>query len=743
MGLGRCRLEITGVVQGVGFRPFVFLLAERLGLAGYVGNDSRGVHVEVEGRAGDLDAFVEELRLHPPPLARIDSVAVTSIAMEGGAGFEIRESDQIAGESTPVSPDIATCAECLAEMLDPLNRRYRYPFLNCTNCGPRFTITRGVPYDRALTTMAAFPMCADCEREYKDPRDRRYHAQPTACPVCGPQLSFHPSGEIGEDALQTARRMLLAGGIVAIKGIGGFHLACDATNGAAVDELRRRKGRAGKPFAVLARDLAMVREFAIVDDAALLESRERPIVLFPRVPQKLAEGVAPGHSQHGFFLPYSPLHHLLMEDMSPLVMTSGNRSDEPIARENDEALERLRDLADGFLLHNREIHVVCDDSVVRGATPIRRSRGYAPLPVRLPSSSGANILAVGGELKATFCLAKGERAYMSQHIGDMENIETLQAFERSLQQMRALFRVSKLDAIAADLHPGYISTQWALRQAGVPVVQIQHHHAHIASLLAESGLDEQILGLSFDGTGYGADGAIWGGELLLADLRSFTRLAHLRYVPMVGGDGSVKRPYRMALAHLAAAGIDWDEDLPCVRACPASERLVLQQLLQKTLNCADTSSFGRLFDAAASLCGVRHTVTYEAQGAMEFEAIADEAEGGSYEFGLSGGTFDPAPVWIQMIADLRSGATVPAISMRFHRAVAGLIGRACTQTGSAPTVALSGGVFQNALLVRLARETLEKQGFRVLTHTVVPPNDGGLALGQAAIAAARGPALKR
>lgn len=749
----RWRLKITGIVQGVGFRPCVYSLAVRHRLGGFVLNDSSGVTIEIEGRAEALKAFAHDLRTSPPPLAHIETFDVEPIALLGNSGgveFSIQASEPRAGESTPISPDIATCGPCLREMNDPADRRYRYPFLNCTDCGPRFTIIRDIPYDRPFTTMAGFKMCAECEREYHDPLNRRFHAQPNACPKCGPQLSFSPGGQIGEAALAEAKQMLAAGNIVAIKGLGGFHLACDATCDAALAELRRRKGRVDKPFALMARDLEMVRRFAHVNDeeARLLESRQRPIVLLrakdPALPSPL---VAPGNLYLGFFLPYSPLHHLLLDD-KPLVMTSGNRSDEPIARDNHEALERLATLTDGFLLHNRDIHVVCDDSVVRVLDgrefPVRRSRGYAPMPVHLPSA-GPRVLATGGELKATLCLTREDHAYMSQHIGDMENLETLGAFERAFEHLRALFRAEP-ERVVCDLHPGYLSTRWARDFAaahGLPLKQAQHHHAHIASLMAENGLDgnEPVIGVSFDGTGYGTDGAIWGGELLLADYRSFRRLGHLKYIPLPGGDASVKRPYRMALAHLTAAGLPLSPDLPCIQAVPDAERQVLDRQLATGFNCVPTSSMGRVFDAAASILGLRHTVTYEAQGAMELEAVADPACRDGYAFEVESAEdgqtiFNPAPVWRKMVADLKSRTALSTIAARFHRAVAALIVASCKsareQTGVS-TVALSGGVFQNVLLLQWAREGLLHHGFHVMTHQLAPPNDGGLALGQAAI----------
>jgi hydrogenase maturation protein HypF len=744
----RWRLRIQGVVQGVGFRPFVYTLATRHHLSGFVSNNSDGVHIEIEGPHETLEIFRNDLQTQPPPLARIDSVVVQPIPLSGEKAFRIHESAAQLGPSTPISPDVATCPDCLRELFDPADRRYRYPFLNCTNCGPRFTIIRDIPYDRPFTTMASFTMCPECDAEYHDPANRRFHAQPNACPECGPHVWLHPVGLNNEDALSATRQALTSGRIVAIKGIGGFHLACDATNSTATGELRRRKGRGDKPFAMMARDLDVIREFAEVnqEEATLLTSHERPIVLLRRKDiSSLSPLVAPGTALLGFMLPYSPLHHLLLTDR-PLVMTSGNLSDEPICRDNDEALTRLASLADLFLLHNRDIHVVCDDSVIRiheaRELPIRRARGYAPLPVKLPWPV-ETVLAVGAELKSTFCLTKADYAYMSPHLGDMENFETLQALERSLAHFRAIFRCSPARVIC-DLHPGYLSTRWATKFANenhLPLVQLQHHHAHVAAVMAEHGLDgsEPVIGVSFDGTGYGTDGAIWGGEILIADYAKFRRAAHLKYVPMPGGDAAIKRPYRMALAHLHAAEIAWDADLPCVSATPPDELRVLKRQLETRFNCADTSSMGRLFDAVASLIGIRHLASYEAQAAIELEMISQPQPAEGYRFELVWGkeiVIDPAPVLQAIVADLRGNVSASLISTRFHTAVAECITELCIRLRNEineKQVALTGGVFQNVLLLKLAQERLQKSGFTVLIHRIVPPNDGGLALGQAIV----------
>jgi len=756
------RIHVSGVVQGVGFRPFIYGLAQRHALSGWVRNSSAGVDIEVEGPPVALDAFLAAITAEAPPLSRIESVTVQEIPGNGFARFEIRHSHAVEGAYQPISPDVATCPECLAEVRDPSDRRYRYPFTNCTNCGPRFTIIQDIPYDRPATTMAPFAMCPDCQREYDDPLNRRFHAQPNACPVCGPRLELRPSPALGApagwdalpaDPLDAARALLLAGHIVAIKGLGGFHLACDATNPAAVRTLRARKGRAAKPFAVMMPDLDAVRRVCTVSEAAAraLEGSERPIVLLPLLPGgPIAVEVAPGLRELGVMLPYTPLHHLLLEQTlgfpSALVMTSGNFSEEPIATDNDDALARLGPLADAFLLHDRAIHIRCDDSVVRategGLLPLRRSRGYAPYPVPLPFESPP-LLATGAELKNTFCLARDAHAFISQHIGDLANYDALCSYEHSIAHMERLFRVQP-EIIAHDAHPDYLATRYAMRRPE-PRVAVQHHHAHLASCLAEHKVPpgEPAIGVIFDGTGLGPDGAIWGGEILIGGYDGFRRFAHLRYVPLPGGDAATLRPYRTALAHLWSAGLPWDADLPPVLAAPPQEQTIVRQQLEKRLNAPLTSSMGRLFDAAAALCGVLQEVTYEAQAAIWLEAGADADETAAYPFAIARGEdgsylFDPEPLLIALLADLRGGVPVPILSARFHNGVADLVRDICLlareETGIA-TATLSGGVFQNATLLRAAGERLRHAGFAVLTHELVPPNDGGLALGQAAIAA--------
>ena len=750
----RLRVCVRGVVQGVGFRPFVYTVAAALGLSGCVRNDSSGAVIEVEGDATGIDDFLIRLRDGPPPLAIIESIVTEQIPVVGGTAFTIADTSRSGTGRTLASPDVAMCAECEAELRDPASRRYRHPFVNCTNCGPRFTIIGSLPYDRTTTTMAAFEMCAECAREYADPADRRFHAQPVCCPACGPRLRYLTADHDiarDENGLTAARALLRDGGILAVKGVGGYHLACDARDAAAVTELRRRKRRGDKPFAVMVPDLPTARRIADVDEPAqrLLTGPQRPIVLLPRLPGSgVADSVAPCNPDLGIMVAYAPLHILLFglpgdePGADVLVMTSGNLGGEPICYDDDDALARLAGLADGWLMHDRAILVPCDDSVLRvveGAElPIRRSRGYAPLPVALPVRLPPT-LAVGADLKNTMAVADGRYAWLSQHIGDMDDLATLAAFDAAQHHLRALTGVDP-DVLVADAHPLYRSTQWAHRNAaGRPVRTVQHHHAHIAAVMAEHGYDgaEQVTGFAFDGTGYGADGAVWGGEVLLANYKGYQRLAQLKYAPLAGGDVSVLRPYRMALAHLWAAGIAWDPDLPPVAACPPEERKVLAHQLETGLACAPTSSMGRLFDAVSALAGVRQVVAYEAQAAIEFEGLSRGIDCGTtaYAFAVDdrGATalIDPAPVLQAVIRDRRAGVPAGLIGSRFHRAVADLIiDVADRQRDASRTVALSGGVFQNALLLRLTLKGLRDKGFEVITHRRVPPNDGGIALGQ-------------
>ena len=739
----RRRIDITGVVQGVGFRPFVYRCATKRGLVGLVGNSGDGVFVEVQGDSETIAEFERDLT-SPPPLAIVDSQASRDIPLADSTQFEIVES-QRGTASTFVSPDLDVCADCVFEMRDGTNRRAGYPFITCTNCGPRFTITIATPYDRPTTTMASFTMCDRCQREYDDPGDRRFHAQPNACADCGPRVVLE-SADHHADPIAGARAIVAAGGAVAVKGIGGFHLACDARNDAAVMQLRARKQRPSKPFAVMVPDLATARTLAHLSEAeeSALTSPRRPIVLVDPVAGTLAPAVAPGLGRLGLMLPSSPLHRLLLKPGDAWVMTSGNLSSEPIIIDNDDARDRLATIADAFLLHDRPIHVPCDDSVVRIhdglELPIRRSRGYAPLPVKLAFDT-TPVLAVGGELKATFCVASGRDAFMSQHIGDMENLETLQAFERAVEHMQALFAIDP-EVLVADLHPNYLSAGWAERVAeGRPVIRVQHHEAHIAAVMTEHRFRDAVVGLSFDGTGYGHDGTIWGGEILVGDLRGFERVGHLAPVPLAGGDASVRRPYRMALAHLHTAGIAWEGGIPAFDHCPDSERKTLAHQLTTGLGCVSTTSMGRLFDAAAALSGVCAEAGYEGQAAMELEAVADPEETGAYSFDLDDAhILDPAPAWQELLADVSAGVAPGAIATRFHRGLAASVARAAVDVAAESgigTIALSGGVFQNVSLLSEVSRIVNGHGLRVLSHRVVPPNDGGLALGQMALAAHR------
>jgi len=732
----RVRIRLRGIVQGVGFRPFVHQLAGRYGLAGYVLNSSAGLLTEVEGAAEAIDAFTDAIRAEAPPLAWIQEMSVEELASEGGAGFEIRPSAVETGEFALISPDVATCPECLRDCREPGNRRFGHPFTNCTNCGPRYTIIRDIPYDRASTTMAAFPMCADCRREYDDPADRRFHAQPNACPACGPQLSA---------SLAEARARLAAGEIVAIKGLGGFHLACDPWNAAAVEQLRARKRRSDKPFALMVRDLAAVEALCAVSEAdrAALTSWRRPIVLLPRLPStRLPEAIAPGNRTLGVMLPYTPLHHLLFDGarFDALVMTSGNISEEPIVVENAQARERIGGVAGWFLTHNRDIYMRTDDSVVRTfegrERVLRRSRGYAPQTLDL-GRTVPEILACGGELKNVFCLTKGRHAILSQHIGDLENYETLVFFEETLANLKKLFRVEP-QVVAHDLHPGYLSTKYALEVEGLPKIAVQHHHAHIASCMAENGLDGEVIGVAFDGTGYGTDGAIWGGEFLVAGYRGFDRRAHLRYVALAGGDAAVRQPWRPALAYLMDA---LGADVPC-EAAPEAQVRVVRRMIASGVNAVPTSSCGRLFDAVASIIGLRQEVNFEGQAAIELEMIAEDGCEERYPFALEGNGpwgVDFRPAIESIVRDVHGSASRGRIAAKFHNAMAAAIVEVCRRIAAESTlrrVCLSGGTFQNMRLLASTVASLRASGLEVFLHALAPPNDGGIALGQAAIAAA-------
>jgi len=748
-------------VQGVGFRPFVYSLATRLGLTGLVGNDVDGVFAEVEGAPEAIEKFLAALRRDAPPLASIERIATRPIRPDGGTAFRIVASPAGGEHSTLISADTATCADCLAEFDDPADRRYGYPFINCVNCGPRFTIIKDVPYDRPLTTMAGFTMCALCAAEYHDPANRRFHAQPTCCATCGPALrlvdragtGLAGAGLAGLAPVDRAAALLADGGVLAVKGLGGYHLAVDATSEIAAAMLRARKHREDKPFAVLVADVGQARQLCEVSELAelLLTSRRRPIVLLPRRPDAaIAQAVAPGNSQLGLMLAYTPLHHLLLRALArPIVLTSGNISDEPIAYTDDDALARLAGIADAFLGHDRAIHIRTDDSVVRPfrgrEAVIRRARGYAPEPLAVRTTFGRPVLACGAELKNTFCLAKGNHAIISQHIGDLENAATLAAFAAAIEHYSRLFDI-KPAIVACDSHPEYLSTKYALDLAersdtALELVEVQHHHAHIASCLADNGVTDQVIGVAFDGTGYGTDGTIWGGEFLVGGLARAERAGHLAPVPMPGGAAAIRQPWRMAAAYLAAAYQGALPDLDVVRR-NAAQWDAVTTMAERGINAPLTSSAGRLFDAVAAILGVRDFVNYEGQAAIELEQLAAAGERGSYPVAADHGDVLVIPgveLVRAVVADLTAGVDRAVIAARFHHALAGLVVASCAElrerTGLA-AVALSGGVFQNLLLLNEVVTGLQARGFTTLTHSRVPCNDGGISLGQAVVAAA-------
>jgi hydrogenase maturation protein HypF len=760
--VARWHIQVTGVVQGVGFRPFVYTLAEKFKLAGFVFNSSAGVTIEVEGAAAALEKFAVELREHPPALASIRDIRVTEVEASGETTFHILHSREEAGAFALIPADAGTCEACRRDFGDPANRRYGYPFTNCTHCGPRYTIIRGVPYDRPATTMANFKMCAECAAEYADPMDRRFHAQPNACAVCGPSLCLVASGAKGDDCaftdtnalpiLQQVRSWLQKGKIVAVKGLGGFQLACDARNPEAIAELRRRKRRPAKPFALMARDIPAVRalcEVSAEEEAALVHPRRPILVLRKRADAELPEQIAPGNLTVGVMLPATPLHSLLFCDspndaseFDALVMTSGNFSEEPIVIGNEEALEKLAAIADYFLLHNRDIATRVDDSVARvflgKERVLRRSRGYAPQTIDLGSEM-EEVLAYGAELKSTFCLTKGSHAILSQHLGDLENYETMRFFEETLAQMQTVFRVTP-KAVAHDLHPTYRSTRMALASPVARKIAVQHHHAHIASCMAENHLRGKVIGVALDGTGYGTDGKIWGGEFLLADFAGFERRAHFRYVALPGGDAAVRQPWRMALSYLRDAfGADLP-DVACLRDVPAKTLALVDRMIATGLQTVETSSCGRLFDAVAALVGPANEVSFEGEAAIALEncAAADVEE--RYEYRIEEGdpmVLDFRPMIAAIVADLARGIAPPTISARFHNAISDAIIEICSrirERDGITRVCVSGGTFQNVYLSERVVEGLAGRGFGVFLHSLAPPNDGGIALGQAVIA---------
>ena len=750
-------IHIQGIVQGVGFRPFVFGLAQKYNLIGWVRNTSAGVNIKAEGPQLSLENFIQALQTEAPPLSQIDLFEYSWQASKGFDRFEIHHSTADSTSFQPISPDISICLDCLAELFTQNDKRFRYPFINCTNCGPRFTIIKDIPYDRPMTTMSPFPMCAYCKTQYIDPSNRRFHAQPVACPECGPHIWLELPGnkqhKEKEDALQTARHMLAKGRILAIKGLGGFHLACDATNPAAVVELRRRKLRVDKPFAVMFYDIEMAKQHSQLNaaDVALLESRERPIVIIERqTDSAIVDDVSPNQTTIGVMLPYTPLHYLLLEPEegypTALVMTSGNLSEEPIVTSNPAAHQQLNTIADAFLLHNRAIHIRCDDSVYRTITPpekppqpypLRRSRGYAPQPIRLPWAMPP-ILATGAEMKNTFCLTAKKYAFLSHHIGDMENYETYQSFESGITHYQNLFRIQP-ELIAHDLHPDYMATRYAIERAAaknIPTIPVQHHHAHIVACMAEHKLpdNQPVIGVAFDGTGLGTDNTIWGGEFLLTSYTQFERPYHLSPIPLPGGDKAIKETWRMGLSLLQHAGLNWQEILPAID--PQAAQVVLHQI-NKQINAPLTSSMGRLFDGIAALAGIRQTANYEAQAAIELEALTDPNETNYYSFAFTKNQIDPTPAIRNLINDLQNNIPRSTISARFHNSVAQMTCHICVKLRAIHninTVALSGGVWQNTTLLHKTLSLLHAQNFTPLIHQQVPANDGGLALGQAIIA---------
>ncbi len=761
--IARRGLHVRGIVQGVGFRPCVYHLATSLGLTGFVLNSSSGVTIEVEGPAVALDSFLLKLEQQPPPLARIEQITVADLEPLGDGSFVIKESAPEAEEFVLVSPDVATCEDCYRDFTDPKNRRFGYPFTNCTNCGPRYTIIRDIPYDRPATTMAPFPMCELCLAEYHDPGDRRFHAQPNACADCGPSLKLASSDSLSDgtvpafDRAETAlpiirkvRELLRAGRIVAIRGLGGFHLACDALNEAAVKLLRERKKRSDKPFAVMVRDVESVEQFCVVSgaDRAALTSRTRPIVILPLRPDSpLPAHIAPGNNTAGVMLPYTPLHYLLFgesidahSEFLALVMTSGNISEEPIVTSNEEAITRLRSVADAFLFHDRDIHMRADDSLVRTFAGkermLRRSRAYVPNALDLGAST-VELLACGGELKNTFCLTKRNYAILSQHVGDLENYETLQFFEETLANLKNLFRVEPR-AVAHDLHPLYISTRYALG-LDLPKVGVQHHHAHIASCMAENGLRDKVIGVAFDGTGYGTDGKIWGGEFLVAGLAGFERRAHFRFLPLPGGDAAIRQPWRAALTYLRDA-IPGSSLPIAFHGISNQDVAIVRKMLERNLNTVDTSSCGRLFDAVASICGLRHEISFEGQAAIELEMIADPLIDKYYGFDITASEpwqIDFRPMIAAIVDEVSGGISAREVSAKFHNTLAKVIVEICLRLRQAEglnRVCLSGGTFQNMTLLAKAVNDLRANGFDVYLHSRVPANDGGIALGQAVVA---------
>ncbi len=752
----RTRIELSGIIQGVGFRPFIYKIATTRGLTGFVANTAAGVTIEADGPENDLKSFIQAITIEKPPLARIDEIHVHKEELDTGDKkhdiFEIHDSISSGNKIGPITPDSDVCDSCLEELFDPTNRRHLYPFINCTDCGPRYTLIKETPYDRPLTSMKYFPMCEQCREEYIDPLDRRFHAQATCCPLCGPSVTLADSNGTtleSPDPIQTAADFLRSGKIVAIKGLGGFHLAVNATDRDAVVNLRKRKGRPDKPLAVMASSLEKIRSFAMVSlgEQNHLSGRSKPIVLLQkRKPFMLADNVAPANRFIGAMLPYTPIHHLLFrsDDFLALVMTSGNLSGSPIVSDNDEALDKLACIADYFLLHDRPIVTQTDDSVIRlsgSYTALyRRARAFIPIAVNLKKNSG-RTLALGAIIKNTVCLTKEKEAFLSQHIGDLDNIDTQLHQKNITDHFQSLMRIEP-DLLVHDLHPDYPGTRYALNQKDLPIIGVQHHHAHAVSCMAENGLDGPVIGLALDGNGYGPDHTVWGGEVLLADYHAFERLAHLVNVEMPGGDAAIREPWRMAVSHLYRAyGPDYKRLKLSILQAYAGKTALIEQMMDKSINSPLTSSCGRLFDSVAALLGLRHTVSFEGQAAAELEMLieTDHTDNSTYPFEIIKAEDTPwvlpvKPIIAGLVNDILTEISPGLISRRFHNTLAALFTRVCREIRNQKninSVVLSGGVFQNLNLLHQIKTGLESLAFHVYVHEQVPTNDGGLSLGQA------------
>jgi len=747
------KIDIRGIVQGVGFRPFVYNLARQYHLLGYVRNDASGVSIEVEGEKSRIEKFIAKIETEFPPLAVIFEIKSYDIEPVGYDDFIIRDSDDHEEKFVPISPEISTCSDCLAELFDPNDPRYRYPFINCTNCGPRLTIVKDIPYDREYTTMASFKMCKMCQGEYDDPNNRRFHAQPNACPACGPSLTLL-NDKLEKvnvyDIISEVCNLLKDGKIIAIKGLGGYHLGCDAMNSDAVNRLRSRKFREHKPFAMMVKNIETAKRMCYVnkDEETLLTTPIRPVVLLKKKPDcPVTEGVAPHQKYHGIMLPYTPLHHLIIEESGlVLVMTSGNISSEPIVYRDEEAFNGLKNIADFYCIHNREIHIRTDDSVSRiwrggNGIVLRRARGLAPFPIVLNFKFQEKVLACGAELKNAFCLTRDNFVFMSHHIGDLENLETLTAFEQGIEHFKRIFNITPT-LIAYDIHPDYLATKYALAIEDIPKIGIQHHHAHIASCMVDNEINGEVIGVSFDGTGYGPDGTIWGGEFLICGFGEYKRVGHLEYAPLTGGERAIKEPWRMAASYLYKVYQDrmFDLDINFVKELDGHKWAIIKKMIDKGINSPMTSSMGRLFDGVSALAGIRKEIYYEGQAAIELEMIADDGMGG-YQFDLK--EFNDKtlvliePIIKGIVSDLEYGVDVESISSKFHNTIAEIILNMSLKIRKhyrLNRVALSGGVFQNSLLLEKTYVLLDRNDFKVFTHHRVPPNDGGISLGQAVIA---------